>query len=62
MENRRVSVFYDEFETQLKSHNTYREAYEATEEKFKEAFGFQNYSGYDSFKSARNRKLRSRRK
>lgn len=58
----RFNSFNSEFENQLKSQPTYREAYHATEEKFKEKNGFTNYTGWDSFKNVRSRKLRGKKK
>lgn len=62
MDSRRVITFNTEFENQLKNHLDSRKAYEAAEEKFKTAVGYTHYSGFESFQSARNRKLRSRKK
>lgn len=39
---------------------THVQAYEKTEEQFKESFGRSKYSDYNSFRNVRNRKIRGR--
>lgn len=56
----RFNRFNSEFEDQLTKHSSYRQAYEATEDLFRERVGHSYYSGYDSFKNVRSRKLRKR--
>lgn len=56
----RFNRFNSEFENQLTKHSSYRQAYEATEDSFREKVGHNYYSGYDSFKTFRSRKLRNR--
>jgi len=55
-------TFNSEFENQLSLQPTYRKAYEVTEEKFEEQFGVKHYSGWDSFKNVRSRKMKDRRR
>lgn len=57
----RFNSFNSVFEDQLSKHATYRQAYEATEQTFRERVGHSYYSGYDSFKNVRSRKLRKKR-
>ena len=54
----RFRHFNEEFEKEIGRHPTYQKAYEATEEKFNQRVGFNQYSGYDSFRMVRGRKLR----
>lgn len=56
----RFNHFNSEFENQLKSHSTYQEAYKATEKEFVKKVGYNQYSGWNSFKNVRSRKLRKR--
>jgi hypothetical protein len=56
----KFEIFNSEFEAQLSKQPTYRQAYEATEEIFKEKAGFSQYSSWDSWKNVRSRKLRRR--
>ena len=58
----RFNHFNSEFENQLSRHTTYQKAYEATEEKFRKENGlsYNHYSGWDSFKNMRSRKLKKK--
>lgn len=56
----RFNRFNSEFENQLTKHSSYRQAYEATEQSHIERVGYPCYSGYDSFKTFRSRKLRKK--
>jgi hypothetical protein len=58
----RFNTFNSEFENQIKSHPTYKEAYHATEEKFKNQVGFSQYSSWDSFKNVRSRQHKKKKK
>lgn len=58
----RFNAFNSEFEAQLSHHKTHGDAYLATEEKFKLAVGYNQYSGLDSFKTLRSRKFKQKRK
>lgn len=53
-----IDVFNDEFEKQIKTHKTHKDAYEATENKFISRVGFNQYSSYESFKNARSKYMR----
>lgn len=55
-------TFNSEFESQLSRQPNYRKAYEATEQKFEEQIGVKHYSGWESFKNVRSRKMKDRRK
>lgn len=57
----RFNHFNSEFENQIGKHETYRQAYEATEAEFKEKVGYSQYSGWDSFKNVRSRQHKKRR-
>tara|TARA_R100000656_G_scaffold81756_1_gene59804 strand:+ start:3251 stop:3463 length:213 start_codon:yes stop_codon:yes gene_type:complete len=39
---------------------TYAEAYEKTEQEYEAAFGKRKYSGYDSFRVVKNKRLKKR--
>jgi hypothetical protein len=56
----RFHSFNSEFETQLSKQPTYRQAYEATEQIFKQKVGYNQYSGWDSWKNLRSRKLKKK--
>lgn len=52
----RFDRFNSEFENELPKQPTYRQAYEATEQKFIDLVGHQYYKDYNSFKSWRSQK------
>jgi hypothetical protein len=58
----RFKSFNSEFENEIGKHQTYQEAYHATEQKFKEKVGFNQYSGWDSFKNLRSRNLKKKKR
>jgi hypothetical protein len=55
-------LFNQTFESNLPSSSSYAQAYERTEHTFKNMIGFTPYSGYDSFRTFRQRKLKARKK
>jgi hypothetical protein len=56
----RFNQFNSEFEDEIGKHPTYEKAYLATEERFKQKVGFNQYSGYDSFRTVRGRSLKAK--
>jgi hypothetical protein len=56
----RFNHFNSEFENEIGKHSTYQQAYEATEAKFNQRVGYNQYSSWDSFKNVRSRKLRKK--
>jgi hypothetical protein len=56
----RFNRFNSEFEKEIGKHSTYEQAYLATEQKFNQSIGFNQYSGWDSFKNLRSRKLKKK--
>lgn len=52
--------FNEKFEEELRNHRTQEEAYEHTEQLHEQFFGRRKYSGYDSFRKVRERKLKKK--
>src|SRR5699024_8563867 len=52
-------AFNKRFDELLKEYETYRQTYFAVEAEYVRSFGKNKYSGYESFKSARSRRLNS---
>jgi hypothetical protein len=55
----KVEGFITRYFQNLKKCKTNEEAYQATAEEYRKAFGHDKYSGYESFKKVKNRKLKS---
>ncbi|MFA6129329.1 MAG: hypothetical protein WC699_18675 [Bacteroidales bacterium] len=53
-----VEGFVNRYFKHLKVCKTNTEAYEKTAEEYREAFGHDKYSGYDSFRRVKNRKFK----
>jgi hypothetical protein len=56
----RFNHFNSAFEKEMGKHPSYKMAYEATEDKFREKTGYSQYSGWNSFKNLRCRKLKKK--
>lgn len=54
--------FENQFYQFCSEYSCAEEAYEATERMHEQAFGIKKYSGYHSFKNAKNERIRKQRK
>jgi hypothetical protein len=57
---RKFNRFNSEYENELGKHPTYKKAYEATEEKFRNLIGYNKYSDYNSFRNVRSRVIKGK--
>jgi hypothetical protein len=55
----KVEGFISRYFYNLKKYKTNEQAYQATAEEYRKAFGHDKYSGYESFRKVKNRKLKS---
>jgi hypothetical protein len=59
--NMRTSDFINLYEKNLSAQTSNKKAYEKAENIHKELTGHTRYSGYDSFKSVKNKRVKSKR-